>query len=110
MFLQSAIAYLITKCDGLLLQNATAFLLQSATAYFITKCDGLLLQNATAFLLQSATSVITKCDGYYEVRQNKVSFISGKAEKSCGVEEWYFNKEPPGVPQFYTVHRSREEI
>ena len=42
-------------------------LLQSATAIFITKCDGLLLQSATAFLLQSATSVITKCDGYYKV-------------------------------------------
>ena len=42
-------------------------LLQSATAFFITKCDGLLLQSATVFLLQSATSVITKCDGYYKV-------------------------------------------
>ena len=29
-------------------------LLQSATAFFITKCDGLLLQSAT-ILLQSAT-------------------------------------------------------
>ena len=42
-------------------------LLQSATALFITKCDGLLLQSATAFLLQSATgitsaTIITKCD------------------------------------------------
>ena len=44
-------------------------LLQSATAFVITKCDGLLLQSATAFLLQSATSVITKCDRYYKVRQ-----------------------------------------
>ena len=44
-------------------------LLQSATAFFITKCDGLLLQSATTFLLQSATSVITKCDRYYKVRQ-----------------------------------------
>ena len=42
-------------------------LLQSATAFFITKCDGLLSQSATAFLLQSATSVITKCDRYYKV-------------------------------------------
>ena len=42
---------------------------QSATAYFITKCDGLLFQSATAFLLQSATSVLKKCDRYYEVRQ-----------------------------------------
>ena len=44
-------------------------LLQSATAFFITKCDGLLLQSATACLLQSATSVITKCDRYYKVRR-----------------------------------------
>ena len=44
-------------------------LLQSAKAFFITKCDGLLLESATAFLLQSATSVITKCDRYYKVRQ-----------------------------------------
>ena len=32
-------------------------LLQSATAIFITKCDGLLLQSAIAFLLQR---IITK--------------------------------------------------
>ena len=50
-------------------------LLQSATAFFITKCDGLLLQSATGFLLQSATGItkcdnfITKCDDYYKVRQ-----------------------------------------
>ena len=44
-------------------------LLQSATAFFITKCDGLLLLSATAFLLQSATSVVTKCDRYYKVRR-----------------------------------------
>ena len=43
-------------------------LLQSATAFFIAKCDGLLLQSATAFLLQSVTILlqsatgITKCD------------------------------------------------
>ena len=42
-------------------------LLQSATAFFITKCEGLLLQSATALLLQSATSVITKCDRCYKV-------------------------------------------
>ena len=35
--------------------------------FLITKCDGLLLQSATAFLLQSATSVVTKCDRYYKV-------------------------------------------
>ena len=50
----------------LVLRISISSLLQSATAYFITKCDGLLLQSATAFLLkivllQSATG-ITKCD------------------------------------------------
>ena len=43
-------------------------LLYIATAQFITKCDGQLLQIATAFLLQSATRFITNCDGYYKVR------------------------------------------
>ena len=43
-------------------------LLQIATAQFITKCDGHLLQIATAFLLQSATPFITNCDRYYKVR------------------------------------------
>ena len=43
-------------------------LLQFATAEFITKCDGLLLQIATAFILQSATQFITNCDRYYKVR------------------------------------------
>ena len=43
-------------------------LLQIATAYFIAKCDGLLLQIATAFLVQSATRFITNCDRYYKVR------------------------------------------
>ena len=43
-------------------------LLQIATACFITKCDRLLLQIATAFLLQSATQFITNCDRYYKVR------------------------------------------
>ena len=44
-------------------------LLQIATAQFITKCDELLLQIATAFLLQSATRFITNCDRYYKVRR-----------------------------------------
>ena len=44
----------------LVLQTSISSLLQSATSV-ITKCDGLLLQSATAFLLQSAT-IITKCD------------------------------------------------
>ena len=42
-------------------------LLQSATALFITKCDGGVLQSATAILLQSVIEVITKCDRYYKV-------------------------------------------
>ena len=50
-----------------LLQSAME-LLQIATAWFITKCDGPLLQMATAFLLQSATRFITNCNRYYEVR------------------------------------------
>ena len=37
-------------------------LLQSAIAFFITKCDGLLLLSATAFFITSATRVFTKCD------------------------------------------------
>ena len=43
-------------------------LLQIATAYFMTKCDGQLLQIATAFLLQSAIRFITNCDRYYKVQ------------------------------------------
>ena len=43
-------------------------LLQIATAYFFTKCDGQLLQIASAFLLQSVTRFITNCDRYYKVR------------------------------------------
>ena len=50
-----------------LLQSAME-LLQIATAWFTTKCDGQLLQIATAFLLQSATRFITNCNRYYEVR------------------------------------------
>ena len=50
-----------------LLQSAME-LLQIATAQFITKCDGQLLQIATAFLLQSATRFITNCDRYYKER------------------------------------------
>ena len=50
-----------------LLQSAME-LLQIATAWFITKCDGQLLQIATAFLLPSATRFITICNRYYEVR------------------------------------------
>ena len=43
------------------------WLLQIATAEFITKCDGQLLQIATAFLLQSVTQFITNFDRYYNV-------------------------------------------
>ena len=49
----------------LVLRPSISSLLQSATAYFITKCDGLLLQSAT-ILLQSAkgesATIITNCD------------------------------------------------
>ena len=51
----------------ILLQSAME-LLQITTAWFITKCDGLLLQIATAFLLQSVTRSITNCDRYYKVQ------------------------------------------
>ena len=62
-------------------------LLQSATAFFITKCDGLLLQSATVFLLQSATSVITKCDRYYKVQQfyYKSATIITKCDSTNGL-------------------------
>ena len=42
-------------------------LLQSATAFFITKCDGMLLQSATGII--KCDNFITKCDDYYKVRQ-----------------------------------------
>ena len=75
---------MLTKYNESLLKKSLQSameLLQIATAKFITKCDGLLLQFATAFyykvrhaLLQFATG-ITKCDGfitnfdrYYKVR------------------------------------------
>ena len=50
-----------------LLQSAME-LLQIATAQFTTKCDGLLLQIATAFFLQSATRSITNCYRYYKLQ------------------------------------------
>ena len=56
-----------------LIQRKFESLLQSATASFITKCDNLSLQSETVILLQSVTSVITECDRYYKVRQNKAS-------------------------------------
>ena len=58
----------------LVLRPSISSLLQSVTSV-ITKCDGLLLQSATAFLLQSATGItkcdnfITKCERYYKVRR-----------------------------------------
>ena len=52
----------ITKCDKCNYKVRQLFLLR--------KCDGLLLQSSTAFLLQRATSVITKCDRYYKVRRS----------------------------------------
>ena len=51
---------IITKCDGIITNC-------DSLEYF-SKCDGQLLQIATAFLLQSATRFITNCDRYYKVR------------------------------------------
>ena len=66
VLLQSATG--ITKCDNFITKCDRYYkvrrLLQSATVNFITKCNGLLLQSATAFLLQSTTSVITMCDNF----------------------------------------------
>ena len=59
VLLQSPTAFFITKCDGLLLQSAPAFLLQS----FYYKCCykvRRILQSVT-ILLQNVT-IITKCD------------------------------------------------
>ena len=47
----------------LVLRPSISSLLQSATAFFITNCDGLLLQSATAFLITKCY----KC--YYKVQQ-----------------------------------------
>ena len=76
--------FFITKWDGVLSLGGAAFLSQSATIFFIiTKCDGMLLQSAvvcfykvlrySGILLHSATVcyykvrryVITKCDLFY---------------------------------------------
>lgn len=58
--LESALAYFITKFNGLLLQSATALFLQ-------IKVRQKLLKRATALLLPSATKVITKWDRHYLV-------------------------------------------
>ena len=47
----------------LVLRPSISSLLQSATAYYITKCDGLLLQSATG--IRKYDDFITKCDSYY---------------------------------------------
>ena len=69
--LQSATALFITKCDGGVLQSATAILLQSVIEV-ITKCDR--YYKVWLRLLQSATG-ITKCDDYYKVRQYKRTLV-----------------------------------
>ena len=58
----------ITKCDGQLLQIATAFLLQSATQ-FITSCDRYYKLRWIYYKLRQA--YITKCDDYYKLRQHR---------------------------------------
>ena len=67
-----------------LLQNATN-IIPICDSYFIRKCDRILLQNASGFLLQHATVLlqntrfIIKCDVYYKLRQythlNKVACL-----------------------------------
>ena len=70
-------AYFLTKCDNLLLQRVTAFLLHSATK---SLCKGRqVLQSATIFI-HSATG-ITECDDYYKVRQNRVSYFGRTTTK-----------------------------
>ena len=71
-----------------LLQSATS-VITKCDSFFITKCDGLLLQSATAFLLQSATSVITKCDRYYKVRR---LLQSATVHGECGDTFRFVNK------------------
>ena len=77
MLLQSATIFLITKWDGVLSLGGAAFLSQSATIFFIiTKCDGMLLQSAVVcfykvrryiavFYYIVRRYVITKCDLFY---------------------------------------------
>ena len=79
-----------------LLQSAME-LLQIATASFITKCDGLLLQIVTAFLLQSATRFITNSDRcykvrwiYYKLRQVLESaIIITNCDSTSGTTHWF---------------------
>ena len=54
-------SYFLTKCDGTLLQNASGFSLQNSTVSW---------QNA-AILLKDAT-IITYCDAYYKLQQDRV--------------------------------------
>ena len=74
-------------------------LLQIATAYFITKCDGQLLQIATAFLLQSTTRFITNCDRYYKVRWLlQIATVQGTKSGPVTEVEWSLISS---FPNFY---------
>ena len=75
----------LTKENNLGLQQSAMESLQIARAQFITKCDGQLLQIATAFLLQSATG-ITKCDDYYKVRQYRSTKVFVHARENLLTE------------------------
>ena len=88
-------------------------LLQIPTAYFITKCDGQLLQIASAFLykvrhglLQIATGV-TKCDGFITNcdRYNKVRWSLKIATVQLTTSTYY-----PRPTKFnYTQHMSPDQ-
>ena len=69
----------------LVLRPSISSLFESATAYFITKCDGPLLQSATAFLIQSAISVISKWNRYDKVRKalQSATIITKCATEQC---------------------------
>ena len=77
-------------------------------SFNITKCDGQLLQIATAFLLQSATRFITNCDRYY-----KVQWIYYKLRKvlqsamiitNCDSTDLLDCQCFPWTPPFWNVH------
>ena len=76
----------ITKCDSLIYYKVRQLVITKCDSYFITKYDKCyykvrqVLQSAIV-LLQSATG-ITKCDGYYKVRQNTLHLEHFHVEKN----------------------------
>ena len=91
----------ITKCDSLIYYKVRQLVITKCDSYFITKYDKCyykvrqVLQSATV-LLQSATG-ITKCDGYYKVRQNRAHI--GKD---------HFEKDPVRSNYSKTIERGQE--